>query len=90
MTGIQNLTKLQQDSEYKYTIKENCECPQLRKVNNYFGNAIVLAPKKNLNGETIRLNENTFVLNDSIDVRHEIYSIAQKCGNKSDNDLVDF
>lgn len=91
MNVIENLTNAKSQDEQKefgYTIKESCECPQLRKLNNIHANAIVLAPKRNVNGQTVRLDENTFVLNDSIDVRHEIYNIARLCGNK--NDLDDF
>lgn len=93
MNAIENLSRTksqdgEQSAEYRYTIKENCECPQLRKVNNIYANAIVLAPKKNVNGKTVRLDENTFILNDSIDVRHEIYTIARQCNKE--NDLDDF
>jgi len=91
LNPIENLTigdKVNQfEDEYKYTIKENCECPQLRKMNSIYANAIVLAPKKNVNGQTVRLDENTFVLNDSIEQRHEIYSIAKQCNKENDLDL---
>ena len=87
MNVIENLAKSQDEQkEYRYTIKETCECPQLRKLNNIHANAIVLTPKRNVNDQTVQLDENTFVLNDSIDVRHEIYNIARLCGNKSDLD----
>lgn len=90
MNAIENLTKSQEnvkDKEYNYTIRENCECPQLRKVNNMFSNAVVLAPKKNVNGKTVKLDENTWVLSDTLDVRHEIYNMARQCNQK---DLEDF
>ena len=90
MKPIENLTrtKAQDETEYDYTIRESCECPQLRNLNSFNANTIVLAPKKNVNGKTVQLDENTFVLHDTMNVRHELYSIARQCGKN--NDLEDF